>query len=494
MTIKRPIYSYAYLLVGFLFLFFFNGRWIIPIAAFLAPIFLIRFLRFQKPMKGFLFILLAGWVSNIFCWKEVIPISGFIYYIVIFMMSLTTSITFLIDRIYYQKVKGIISTLVFPSAYVIMEYITVYTNPGGSNGALAHTQSSLPLLQLVSITGIWGIEFLIMWTASVINWLWDNSFERKNSLQVLLVYGIPFFMIILYGQVRLSTGIEQNTVRVASINISKTSMNMRDDALGYFFKINDWSKYDTVSEQINNDFLINCNIAASSGAKIVFGIETLISLRKENEIGFIEKAKAIAKKDNIYLGLPTQVFLEGFPKVLPENKIIWISPEGQTLFTYHKSKPTPGEASYGDGVLKYFDSPYGRISTAICFDMDFPGLINQLSKKNVDIMLVPGSDWQVITPYHTYVSSFRAIELGFNLVRSATKGLSASFNYKGQLLSSMDFYKTNELILYSDIPTRGQKTLYSILGDYFPWLCIIFFVIISRIVFIRKDNEKYIFE
>ena len=201
-------YSYAYLLIGFVFLFFFNGRWSIPVAAFLAPIFLIRFLRFQKPLKGFLMLMLAGWVSNIFIWKEMIPMSGFLYYVVMFMMSLFTSIIFLIDRMYSQKIKGIISSLVFPSAFVIMEYITVYTNPGGSNGALAHTQSSLPLLQLVSITGIWGVEFLILWTASIINWLWDNSFERKSIRLALLVYGIPVLSVMLYGQVRLSMNID----------------------------------------------------------------------------------------------------------------------------------------------------------------------------------------------------------------------------------------------------------------------------------------------
>ena len=62
----KNIYSYIYLLIGFVFLFFFNGRWILPIAAFIAPLFLIRFLRYQKPFKGFLFIVLAGWISNIF--------------------------------------------------------------------------------------------------------------------------------------------------------------------------------------------------------------------------------------------------------------------------------------------------------------------------------------------------------------------------------------------------------------------------------------------
>ena len=153
--------SYIYLIIGFVFLFFFNGRWIIPIAAFIAPIFLIRFYRFHKTFKGFLFMVLAGWVSNIFIWKGMMPtMSGFFYYFLMFMMSVFTSLTFLLDRVYTQKIKGIISTLVFPSAYVLMEFIVVSTNPSGSYGTLAHTQTSLPLLQIFSVTGIWGLVFI----------------------------------------------------------------------------------------------------------------------------------------------------------------------------------------------------------------------------------------------------------------------------------------------------------------------------------------------
>ena len=73
-------FSYAYLLISFVFLFFLNGRWIIPIAAFLAPLFLIRFLRFHRPLKGCLLLILVGWVSNIFIWKEMMPVAGFFYF------------------------------------------------------------------------------------------------------------------------------------------------------------------------------------------------------------------------------------------------------------------------------------------------------------------------------------------------------------------------------------------------------------------------------
>lgn len=477
-TDTKHNYSYVYLLTGFVLLFFFNGRWILPIVAFLAPIFLIRFLRFQKPLKGFLLLILAGWVSNIFVWKGMTPVSGFFYYILMFMMSLFSSLTFLIDRLYSQKLKGIISTLVFPSAYVIMEFIVISTNPSGSYGTLAHTQSSLPLLQVASITGIWGLTFLITWTASILNWLWDNSFDKRKIYLNLIFYGIPFLSIVIWGQFRLSNTLDSPTVRIASINSSKAE---------YYHRMT--TNYDTLVEKANEGFLRNCNIAASSGAKIVFGREVIISLPYDKEIDFVEKAEARAKNDGIYIGVPMQIIPKGFPKVGPENKIIWISPQGKILITYYKAKPTPGEGKYGDGKLRYFDSPFGRIGTAICFDMDFPSLINQTSKMNIDIMLVPGSDWQEITPYHTYVASMRAIEHGFNMVRSVFKGFSASFNYKGQLLSSNDFFKTNEVILYSDVPVKGQKTVYSILGDYFAWLCIILFVSIS-VVFIKIKWTK----
>lgn len=356
-----------------------------------------------------------------------------------------------------------------------MEFIVVSTNPSGSYGTLAHTQTSLPLLQIISVTGIWGMVFIITWTSSIINWIWDYSFHRSKINLALMVYGIPFLIIILAGQVRLLTDNTGETVRVASINISKDALHNRHN-----------DNVDSLAEKANNNFFMNCEIAAASGAKIVFGIETVISLHKDKEEGVIEKAKIIAKKNCIYLGLPMEVILDGFPNVLPENKIIWISPAGQILFTYFKAKPTPGEGNYSDGIIKYFDSPYGRISSSICFDMDFPAFISQVSKMNIDIMLVPGNDWLEIEPYHTYVASARAIEQGFNMVRAVSRGFSASFNYKGQLISSMNYYKTDNLILYADIPTKGQNTIYSILGDCFAWICIVFLMVITAIFVKQK--------
>ncbi len=282
--------SYFYLLIGFVFLFFSNGRWTLPLAAFIAPIFLIRFYKFHKPLKGFVFFILAGFISNIFIWKGQIPIHGIVYYIMSFMMSIFTALVFLIDRIYSQRIKGFVSTLFLPSAYVLMEYISVSTNPGGTFGALPTTQSSLPLLQLLSLTGIWGITFIIFWTASTINWIWDNAFNKHTLRKALWMYVVPIIIIIFYGQIRLAMKSFEGTVKVASINIPKTGMQ-------HIFN----EKPDSINDQINSNFLKNCEIAAESEAKIVFGNEIMLNMSSDKEDEYLDGAKAIAVKNNIYI-------------------------------------------------------------------------------------------------------------------------------------------------------------------------------------------------
>jgi len=67
--------------------------------------------------------------------------------------------------------------------------------------------------------------------------------------------------------------------------------------------------------------------------------------------------------------------------MLFENKIIWIDPAGEIIAEYLKSRPVPGEGCVsGSGKIPVLETPYGRIATTICFDMDFANLINQAGK------------------------------------------------------------------------------------------------------------------
>jgi apolipoprotein N-acyltransferase len=118
--------------------------------------------------------------------------------------------------------------------------------------------------------------------------------------------------------------------------------------------------------------------------------------------------------------------------------------------------------------------------------MDFQSYLTQAGKKNIDILLVPGSDWKEIDPIHTEMASFRAVENGFNFVRQAQKGYSLSANYLGQTISSIDYFNTDDKVMISHVPMKGTDTIYSIMGDYFAWISVSAFVVLAIYTFLKR--------
>jgi apolipoprotein N-acyltransferase len=173
-----------------------------------------------------------------------------------------------------------------------------------------------------------------------------------------------------------------------------------------------------------------------------------------------------------------------------ENKTVLIDPDGNIVFQFLKAHPTPGPemamAQRTDEISPVHETPYGRLSSAICFDMDFPRLLAQAGRQKVDILLSPVSDWTAIDPRHTEMAQFRAIEQGFNLVRQANLGLPAAYDYEGRTLAAMDDSHSNDFSLVAYVPTRGVRTLYGQFGDWFAWICVSALVIFVLLVLYRR--------
>jgi apolipoprotein N-acyltransferase len=118
------------------------------------------------------------------------------------------------------------------------------------------------------------------------------------------------------------------------------------------------------------------------------------------------------------------------------------------------------------------NTPLGKVAAAICYDGDFPNFIRTAGRNQAEIMFLPANDWKAIDPIHTDMAIIRAIENGFSLVHPAGPGLSVASDSRGRIISSMDYYRTDEQIMYSDVPTQHAFTLYPLIGDLFAWLCI----------------------
>lgn len=73
-NIKSDAWSYLWLAIGIILLVFSNGIWkIIPLASWLAPVFLMRFLRTQKPGRGLFIMMITHMGAYIIMMQNVLP-------------------------------------------------------------------------------------------------------------------------------------------------------------------------------------------------------------------------------------------------------------------------------------------------------------------------------------------------------------------------------------------------------------------------------------
>lgn len=486
--LKESLVPYLLMILGMVLFLFSNGKWIIPIFTWIAPVFLIRAFRdFKRWYSLFAFFVFIVVVHSIRL-KGMIPAPEIIYYMYIIAFGTFIVLPYIIDRWLTKRINGFTATLVFPTVSVIAEYIVaISSGHAGSWCSLAHTQDNLPLMQITSITGMWGLTFIIAWTGSTMNWFWDNRFEIANIKKSIILFSVIIISVFLFGQIRNSFfSSDSKTVRIASI-IHNESLA---DSSNFTQDINRLPAFRNQTALIHTELLKLALKAADCGAKIIFLHEASLMVLRDDEKELIDKGCKLAKDKNVYLGLSLFTVPKEFPKTLGEAKIIWIDPKGNIIWEFNKAYPTPSDPiNAGEKIIKTFDSPYGRIASAICFDMDFPTFINQAGKKNVDIMLVPANDWKEITPYHANMSKLRAIENGFSMVRCTGRGLSLAVDYKGNVLSQLDYYKTKENIMISDVPIKGTKTIYATMGDWFVWVCIIGLLFIFGKVFYRRKTK-----
>jgi len=79
--------------------------------------------------------------------------------------------------------------------------------------------------------------------------------------------------------------------------------------------------------------------AAYAGAQIVFWQEYAVSVMEENEKEFIDRARSLARKEQIYLVLAIGLFPLNYPDQPWQNKLIWIDRSGKIINEYLKLKP-----------------------------------------------------------------------------------------------------------------------------------------------------------
>jgi len=455
------------------------GRWMTPLAAWLAPVFILHFAHGMAPVAGMLWTWLALAIALGISLRGIVPIPGLAYLALPIVWGFLGALPFLVDRLVAPLIPGFWATLAFPAACTAIEFLDSRLNPYGTWGATGYTQHGvLPLMQLASVTGIWGIGFLIGWFAAVVNWAWDQQFVWSSVQHGVLIFASVTSAIFLLGGVRIARAPERQTVRVAGIGwprgIIEAAEFMR--AVEPDMTVPERLKLNTAFIQIQDSFLARSEREAQAGSKIIVWPEANLIVFEEEEAAFVERARAFVRGHRIYLVMGMATLRPGQRHTFRNHSLL-LTPSGDIAYDYTKITAVPGfEKKYsvpGDKPIPFADTEYGRLSSPICYDMDFDRLIRQVGRGGADLMLVPASDWKDIMPLHQQMAEFRAIENGTCLFRIARWGASGAIDPYGRRLAWMDDFSTTDNIMVAHVPVKaGVRTLHFRLGDSFAWTCV----------------------
>ena len=69
---------------------------------------------------------------------------------------------------------------------------------------------NLALMQVVSITGMWGLTFLIAWFATTVNLLWEHHFDWRPVRNQILLFATVLLAALIFGSARLHLRLPQH--------------------------------------------------------------------------------------------------------------------------------------------------------------------------------------------------------------------------------------------------------------------------------------------
>lgn len=460
-----------------------SGKWTVAMAAWAAPIFLVRIMRSHRVVPGALLALTALAFGGFVGWRGVVPGvgEGWLFMLFAIVAALIDTIPFVVDRVLYPRLRGLLATLVLPTAFVSLHFLFAFFSP--STGLVAYSLfGSDALMQFASVAGVWGLSFLVLWTASGVNQVWEGGLPLASLRRPGLVPLALALVITGWGGLRLAlTPAETETVRVAMVALP---MNLPGDDpwldgdveqrywWGAQLDDDDWEALGQGSRIVQDRLIEVTAREALAGARLVFWAEGNGPVRTTDQDALVARGGELAREHGIYLGMSLLVLPRGLEEGFL-NKVVLLAPDGSVAARYRKARPVPGPESWymtpGDGEMAVVDTPYGRLGIMICYDLDYVRDARQAGRHEVDIVVQPSLTWPAIARIHSEMATFRAVEHGASLVRPTLAGITLATDPQGRILARAGDAHLEGYALAAEVPVQGTSTFYSRFGDWVGW-------------------------
>ncbi|MEO0075398.1 MAG: apolipoprotein N-acyltransferase [candidate division WOR-3 bacterium] len=376
-----------------------------------------------------------------------------------------------------------------PLVWIVLEFIRTKSEIGFPWGFLGYTQTPyIPIVQLSSIFGIYGLSAWIIW----INLLWYWLFKKKHKLTYLIVLILSFTIPIIYGLVRIKKQPDLFKVAIVQPNIPPDEKGDRASRNQF---LNELQALVKQASQEKVDMIVLPETA------------TLVDITKSENLSFW--LQEIADSNDVYIFTGTPIYDRDKPAYY----------NGAVLFVPHKG--------YYDSIINEdssyiirrlsFDKIYRKIhlvpfseriplrdkislirriettdmgnssagreftvfdisdsnktipnfSALICFEAIFPDLARSFTIRGANMFVnITNDGWFGKTPgpyQHCELAILRSVENGVPLVRSANNGISLVTDVYARIIRQSNLFTQG--VLVSSVSAPLPSTFYRKHGD-----------------------------
>ena len=368
------------------------------------------------------------------------------------------AVSVLLLRTLVRSGRSCFAPFAFAAAWTSFEYSRSLLSSFGTFESLAYTQvRNLPVIQLASLTGIWGIIFILMLVPACLAVAWHCRQHTSEYRPVLLPVGGLLMAILLYGACRLYLPVDSPVVTVGLAAVPATRAELRSqDAVTINCTLQGYSH--------------SVNALTTAGAQIVLLPEKIAFLAPENRKTGLSVLSQAAEQNKVTLiaGLSLQ-------EEQLYNAALVFAPDGSLVCSYHKRHLLPAyESRYAPGDnLAWLDAGGAAAGVAICKDMDFVRPAREYSRQGVGLLLVPALDFHNDGWLHARIAVMRGVEGNIAVARAAQWGLLTLSDSRGRILGmTATDAAAGEATLLGQLPVGGGRSLYSLTGDWLAWLCL----------------------
>ena len=344
-----------------------------------------------------------------------------------------------------------LAMLAAPAIWVTVEYGCSQVSPHGTFGSLSYSQLDfLPVLQMASLTGPWGITFTLVLTSAALALGLSRYRWRVAGIGLATVA-----LALVFGEARLSQPQGGEPVKVGLI---ASDLTENQGVLGS----------GDPAARLFADYAREAAVLAQQGVQVVVLPENMaVVLKPGDDQAFRDFA------DNTGAEL-----VAGMQRVDTEsgkkyNEARLYTPHAPAIAYDKRHLLPPFESPFTPGtqlaLLKKTASLWG---VAICKDMDFTAPASLYAAAGAGLLLVPAWDFTDDAWLHGHLAIMRAVEGGFALVRTARGGFLTVADDRGRVIAETTSWSAGYATLVASVPSGHESTLYQSLGDWLAWLSI----------------------